>query len=309
MAEESTQQAYGVSPIYQLQPDYQFNHNGYGLLTLDATFVCDTNKAGQSGVEFARGSEFKAASGPLSSALKEKTWTCVKAEEVGKTGNLFTVKATYAAIEEGDVTQTEASINSAAVSEPIESHPNFSKIQVPFIANNGTVSPPVPLGGIWTGNVPPPNPTQKDYVKNPFNALWSNVSGQPGILPFAFQGYIPFATNDRYNRKAGVKSWFRPTITMRLTGYTSAVGLATQTANRVGWIVDNPNFGMFVIPEPYDELREDGLDTVDGFRKNWLVTGTNMEIYGGLYKVTADLMLSGAVGWDPDIYPLYSRAG
>ena len=38
------------------------------------------------------------------------------------------------------------------------------------------------------------------------------------------------------------------------------------------------------------------------FRKS-SIPNCSVEQFGGIYKVTADLMLSGIAGWDRDIYP------
>jgi hypothetical protein len=37
--------------------------------------------------------------------------------------------------------------------------------------------------------------------------------------------------------------------------------------------------------------------------RGFLITSCSVEQFGGIWKVTADLMLSGISGWDPDIYP------
>lgn len=307
-----TQKAYGVSPIYVLQPDYQFSHNGYGLLQLAANFDFDVNQAGKSSEStFLRGDPFPSGNGPLSDALKDYTWTLIKAEEVGRDGNLARIKAMYAAIEKPfDVTQTEATITSAAVSEPIESHPNFSVIQIPAINDPSREGPQVPLGGKFVNNTPP-FPKYTFDPNNPYRAYWSSGQSTIGIFPYQFNAFLPTTNNNEVNRKAGVKSWFRPSITMRLTSYTSDIQKASETAYMVGWIIDTDGYGIFSWPDVYSRIVSDDPIVSEKFgnKKNWLVTGTNVEVYGGLYKVTADLLLSGAIGWDPDIYPTYSQMG
>lgn len=304
-----TYQQHGLEPEYKLQPDYQLTDNGYGLMQLNAVFVSDASRAGQGGSTFFRGASFPGGVGPIEEALVKQKWTLVKSEEAGSDGDVIRTKAMYAAIDQitcpsGLVTQTEATITSTAVSESIESHPNFSAIQIKPIANNGSGSG-LPLGGVFTNGAPPiiqPTPDPK----NPNRAYWVSGQSSPGIFPWQFQGFLPTTDNTTVNRKAGVRSWFRPTITMRLTAYTSDKTQATETAQRVGWIIDNAGYGVFTIPEMYMELLN---DPISQGQKNWLVTGTNLEVYGGLYKVTADLTMSGVLGWDPDIYPLESQIG
>lgn len=300
-----TQKAFGVSPVYALQPDYQFSHNGYGLLQLVCNFAVDTNLAGGSTAQFARGATFPTGVGPLSQALAGESWTCVKAEERGRDGNIAYVTAHYAAIDKnmgGMITSTEATLSSAAVSEPIETHLNFSKILCLQIApSEGT-----PLGGTLDANGPPLD--VNDTTRNPYRAKWLPGS-IPGALNYQFVGFLPAQKiNDDVNRKAGVKSYLRPSVTLKLTAYTSDQGMASETATYTGWIADKVGFGAFYIPEPYQKVCKTKL-AIGSIDKsltggpNWLITGVNMEIYGGLFKMQAELLLSGPMGWDKDIYP------
>ena len=66
-----------------------------------------------------------------------------------------------------------------------------------------------------------------------------------------------------------------------------------------------------MLPPPYNTLLDEfdsdlPLTLPDGIQRNrnYLCTNASVEVYGGLYKVQADLMMSGIIGWDPDIYPL-----
>ena len=306
-----TQKQYGKEPNYELQPDYQLSQNGYGLLQLSANFDVDSIAASSSANVFYRGAALPTGAGPLYNDLSRQTWTLVKCDEVGRDGNLTKVRAMYAAIDKiicpGGTSQTEAVITSTAVSEPIESHPNFSVIQIPKIADNGQgTAKGKPLGGEFTNGSPPIIQNDPD-PKNPLRAYWVSGSSTPGVFPWQFTGFLPCTDNATPNIMAGVKSWFRPTITMRLTAYTDSADTAAHTAQRVGYIIENGDngYGCFVIPDVYMKLVND--DPLSDGKRNWLVTGTNVEVYGGLYKVTADLILSGVLGWNPDIYPLYSR--
>jgi hypothetical protein len=72
---------------------------------------------------------------------------------------------------------------------------------------------------------------------------------------------------------------------------------------------------LFYLPNEYKKLAK-GSDEggyPGGFKyseeysalinRNFLVTNCSVERFGNLFKVTADLMLSGLSGWDSDIYP------
>lgn len=302
---------YGFNPEYILQPDVTVSDNGYGLLQLQANYVADASLVTNAPTIFFRGAGFNDGAGSLKGfqlgpKLKGEKWTCVRSETKGRDGGLINISVNYAAVSKlvgGVSTITEATITSAVVSEPIEAHPNFSKIQVEKIGDGK------PLGGTWDGNTPPE--PKYDAEKNPFIAYWGPVTGSTGgVVTYNFSGFLPTKTGDnKANRKAGVRSWMRPSVTMRLTGYTTDETLATDTARKTWWVVKD-KVGFLNVPLAYQKLLTDDLGTINldvstkgKNEKNWIVTSTNMEVYGGLYKVTADLLMSGVLGWDPDIYP------
>jgi hypothetical protein len=296
-----------------LQPDYTYSHNGYGLLMLNANFARKASDSAKSNVIFGRGERFPAetdggSSGTqLSDALKIESWTCVKAEESGRDGNVMYVKAQYAAIAlimGGQQTETECTITSSAVSEGIETHPNFSIIQMAGLSTK-------PLGGELDATGPPLSVASTE-TRNPFRAKWT-VNQVQGVTQYQFLGFLPAQkAGENFNRKAGVKSYFRPSITMKLTGYTTNAFAASYVASKVGfWTYDG--VGFLKIPEVYLGIAEGSVQDVTlkgdlaGKKPSWLVTSSNMEVFGGLYKVTVDMMLSGVAGWDEDIYRKTSK--
>lgn len=286
----------------ELQPDYSFSHNGYGLLMLNATFAQDAREAATSQGMFARGAGFpNYARGRLSVALAKQSWSCVKAEEVGKDGNVIYVKATYAAIANevgGTNTETECTITGSAVSEPIETHPNFTIIQMSGLGNT-------PLGGELDDNGPPLQVSGEP--RNPYRAKWT-INQVQGVTQYQFLGFLPAQKlGENFNRKAGVKSYFRPSIVMKLTGYTTDAESAQETASKVGWRTYSGS-GFLQMPAAYGSIALKSAKgssltgELTGQQPNWLITSSNMEVYGGLFKVTVDMMLSGIAGWDADIY-------
>lgn len=306
---ESTFIQHGVQPNYILQPDYRFSHNGYGLMQLSANYAADIGLAGYSSVTFKRGDSFYPGAGPLDLALSEYDWTCIKAEETGRDGNMLYVSANYAAIDPNvspDTTNTEATLSTSAVSEPIETHPNFSQIlckQIP--SSKGT-----PLGGKLGPSGPPL--TMEPVADNPYRAKWI-IGSIPGALNYQFVGFLPQQkTGQQVNRKAGVKSFLRPSVTLKLTAYTNNQATASDTCKYTGWISGPKGFGCLVIPDAYasiadSKLKIDSTDPSLTGGANWLITGVNMEVYGGLFKIQADLLLSGPMGWDKDIYPVVAK--
>lgn len=306
---ETLRKDYGEIGL-SLQKDYQYSHNGYGLLMLTATFARDAHYAASSDVIWARGARFPetdaGSSGQiLSNTLRGEEWTCVKAEEVGRDGNVIYVKATYAAIalnHSGTFTDIECTITASAVSEPIETHPNFTIIQMAGMSTT-------PLGGTLDANGPPL--IVVDEPRNPFRAKWTqqNVNG---VVQYQFQGFLPAQkAGNEFNRKAGVKSYFRPSIVMKLTGYTTEAVAAANASSKVGFRTYT-GVGFLHIPEAYLGVADGSVEGVNltgalaGEKPSWLITGANMEVFGGLFKVSVDMMLSGVAGWDKDIYRLTS---
>jgi len=300
---------------WNMQSDYRMNHNGYGLLQLTANFVADGSFAGQVTNYFGRGASLPDISRPAFQSLGDISWTCVRADEAGKDADHVIVSAQYAAIDRnvngGVITETEATITSSSVSEPITTHPNFTKRQLPQLGGTTPLGGKPPVSTLTINVRPTPsNPNAVDSrIRNPNNAKWI-TSGTGQTSSYQFVDFLPQQledNDDNFNRKAGVKSYFRPSITMRLTGYTDSAVAAVDTCKYVWWSTKT-GLGILTIPDIYKPILEDKLIIVSNDPnmkrgKDWLITGANMEVYGGLYKVTADLMLSGVAGWDPDIYP------
>jgi hypothetical protein len=313
----ATYKQFGKEIDFILQPDYQFTHNGYGLLQLTANYAIDSSNAGISSVVFRRGEGFRKGTDSLSNALADTAdWTVVKAEEKGRDGELTYFTVYYAGIAgKASTSDTECTMTSSTVSEPIESHPNFSVIQCPQIGGGNTDNV---LGGIWEGNNPPPleKPTGTPNPKNKFRAIWNiSFNTQTQTKNITFAGFSPTdnTSTSTANEKAGVRSWMRPTVTLKLTAYTNNGVSATDTVSRVGWIQPYGSFGVLSVPDVYkniitnDPLTVEAKNIGSSSGRNWLCTSANMEVYGGLYKVTADLLLSGVLGWDGDIYPNFTQ--
>ena len=121
--------------------------------------------------------------------------------------------------------------------------------------------------------------------------------------------------------RSGVKSYYKPQSTLRVLIYVSssteadAADLALQKASYVGWTT---NGSLFNLPAEYKKLAEDAaypgnFTYVDEYKskinRSFLITNCSVEKFGWVYKVTADLMLSGIAGWDKDIYPSVPSPG
>ena len=95
---------------------------------------------------------------------------------------------------------------------------------------------------------------------------------------------------------------------MRVLFYVNNLEVALTYASWVGWVTDGSNWS---IPTAYRQLAAGGYAGSFQYHERWasqinksfLVTNASVEEFGGIYKVTADLSLSGISGWDKDIYP------
>jgi hypothetical protein len=194
----------------------------------------------------------------------------------------------------------------AAASESIQSHPNFVWVNC---LNFGDVNPlagyPPSLGGF-----------DSDLATNPNRALWTpKVAGGGTVNNCQFVGFLPNQDpgDQTPNIKAGIKSYYKPQTTLRVLLYFNDETEALDRASIVGFVTSGD---AYYLPDAYKKLAADDspyagrLNYVkswnDQIHRSFLVTNASVERFGTLWKVTADLMLSGIGGWDIDIYPLSS---
>ena len=271
----------------------------FGLIQSSVTFHWDGNFVGNFTDVF-----FKGAQNHPSSQWSNYLYLHRAVLTFGK-GGVMVVKADYCGIDKvapfgGQKTITQVQMQAAASSSPIESHPNF-------ITMNCTSITGIPLAGY----PPIDGMYDPDPVANPHNALWKpGIRSSGSIANYQFVGFLPpQKSGDPINPKAGVKSYYRPQNTLRCLFYTTNINEALTCASYCGWVTDGYDFGL---PEAYKKLATSSgypgnpqftSDWNDFMDRNFLVTSCSVEIFGGIYKVTADLMLSGIAGWDPDVYP------
>jgi hypothetical protein len=267
------------------------SHDGFGLVTMQLKFVADSDKSYDVATDFPRGS-----SPPIENM---ENMTLHKAVATTNNG-VCTVIADYCGIDgASDSTITQVQVSSATGQEAIETHPNFSKVQC------------AKIGKVLAGPAKYIFDNESDAAINPHKAHFAVVTTASGQqTQYQFVGFLPSTKpEDPVNLKAGVRSYFKPGITLRCLAYTNSSETASLTIRRVGW-ANYGNIGAIVLPPPYNTLLDEfdsdlPLTLPDGIQRNrnYLCTNASVEVYGGLYKVQADLMMSGIIGWDPDIYP------
>jgi len=225
-------------------------------------------------------------------------------------GNIVNITANYCGIDpemSDGYTIPIVSMVGSSSAEDITHHPNFTKKNCTSISAGKVLAGPPP---------PAPYSFDKNPSTNPNRALWT-PSAQNGALVTqpSFVAFLPPDNGTGINIKAGVRSYYKPQITLRLTMYvgggsdSTAGANAGQLASYNGWIT---NGSTFKLPDAYKNLTVDGgypgnfqysSDFAAYVNRSFLVTNVSMELFGKIYKVTADLMLSGINGWDKDIYP------
>lgn len=289
------------------QPGWQVEADGFGLLQSQVKFKWDAAQANNFTTTFAKGTTFGSLVPGAPSKLQGlRIW---KANMVYDKGNVLVVTADFCGIDPdvngGTKTITQVVMSGSTASEPIEHHPNFLKVFCP------TGAPPLSnkLAGFPTGTGWDPNP-----VTNPNRALWRPAVAAGGaVQAFQFVGFLPNQKEEELaqggiNIKAGIKNYYKPSNTLRCLFYVNNETNAVAFASYVGW---NTNGSLYQLPDSYKGLATGQYggsfiytaEFLAKINRGFLVTSCSVEQFGGIWKVTADLMLSGISGWDKDVYP------
>lgn len=291
------------------QPGWQVEADGFGLLQAQVKFKWDIANAADFTTKFAKGTALSTLlGGDTPSNLNDlKIW---KANYSYDKANVMTVTADFCGIDpntnSGTKTITQVVMTGSAASEPIEHHPNFQVVN----CTSGNPSMNQALAGF-----PPANGFDPNETTNPNRALFRPAVASGGATQgFQFVGFLPYqkadgATTAPVNIKAGVKNYYKPANTLRCLFYVPDEATAVGFASYVGWVTSGD---VYQLPESYKNLAKGGTyggsftfteKWTNQIRRGFLITSCSVEQFGGIYKVTADLMLSGLSGWDKDIYP------
>ena len=288
------------------QAGWQVELDGFGLMQAQVKFKWDASQAGSFPTTFAKGTLMSDLVDDIASTYQNMTlW---KANMTYDKTNVLTVTADFAGIQpnvnSGTKTNTQVVMTGATASEAIEHHPNFLVVNCP----TGAPAMNKALAG-W----PSPSGWDKEVTTNPNRALWTpKVASQGAIQGQQFVGFLPNQDPTEYpdhlNIKAGVKNYYKPSNTVRGLFYVNNESTAVAYASYVGWVTNGTLYG---IPDAYKQLATGGYGGsfiyteawASRIKKGFLVTNCSVEQFGGIWKVTVDLMLSGISGWDRDIYP------
>lgn len=281
-----------LSDGYAMDQNWTIAHDGFGLVTAQFKFTTSAENSTKIPEDWKRGTP------PPMDGLEYLTLYKVTSST---NQGICTVIADYAGIEGNQsVTTCQVQVSSATGQEAIETHPNFTEVTSPRISLKPLAGPAKFIAD-----------NEEDLAKNPNRAHFAmQKATAKQIVVYAFAGFLPSQKpGEPINIKAGVRSYFKPSVTLRCMVYTNNADLAQETVRRVGWS-NKGSFGAITLPPPYDTLLEKADQDLPvvfvgnpGVNRNFLCTGASVEIFGGLYKVQADLMMSGYIGWDKDIYP------
>ena len=286
------------------QSGWQVEADGFGLLQAQCKFKWDITKRGDFPTKFKKGEKLSVFIPGVEAAYANMAiW---KANMTTDKTNVITITADFAGIDpsinSGSRTNPMMVMTGSSASEPIEHHPNFLLLNC--------LSPGLErvLAGFPTGTGWDDNPTT-----NPNRALWRpGVAAGGATQAFQFVGFLPnqnlAETATKVNIKAGIKNYYKPANTMRVLFYVNNLEVALTYASYVGWVTDGSNWS---IPAAYRQLATGGYAGSFQYHERWasqinksfLITNASVEEFGGIYKITADLALSGISGWDKDIYP------
>lgn len=298
-----TRTDYGDSLITpQLQPGMTVTQDGFGLIQVQAKYKWDVSQIGNFTDSFSR--RVTSAPEPYQYC---KLW---KAELSVEKNGVATVTADFCGIDArqngsgSTYPQVAATVGSS--SQPIESHPNFIKVNATYGGLDNELAGFPPLKGGYVD----------DATENPNNALWTPfVASRGATQGFQFVGFLPNQTQEDIdakgiNIKAGIKNYYKPQLTLRVLQYIANEYEALTMASYVGWTSDG---SLWNLPEEYKKLGQvnGGYDGNPFYTEEWnaktnpgfLCTSCSVELYGDIHKVTTELMLSGIAGWDQDIYP------
>jgi hypothetical protein len=285
------------------QSGWQVEADGFGLLQAQVKFKWDISKRGDFTTKFKKGDKLSTFIDGVENAYKDMTlW---KANMTTDKTNVLTITADFAGIDPGVngglKTNTQVVMTGSTSAEPIEHHPNFLKLNCP------TGAPA--LSAILAG-FPPTSGWDPDTATNPNRALWTpKVANNGATQGQQFVGFLPNqSSTEPLNIKAGIKNYYKPTNTLRCLFYVNNETNAVTYASYVGWYT---NGALIELPAAYRGLATGdyggcfiwSTEWASKINKGFLITNCSVEQFGGIWKITADLMLSGISGWDKDIYP------
>jgi hypothetical protein len=260
-------------------PKGTINVDGFGLAQAQQSFTVDSSDPalGAYLASFADGESY-----PYGIGINLKSYKV--SASYGK-GGVATLVVDYMGVR-GSNGYTKPQVTGIATStaQPIEAHPNFTKVTAPG------------AGGVVLAGYPPSN-----LVVNNKPIF---VQSTDAYATWTFRGF-GLRTDGEVNIKAGIRQYLAPLATLR--GQIFLSGGATSSSatflQSVGKRLTNADVGKLVQPS-------DLAGALESAEQNYaLLSAANAECIGNpdnpaAIKVTYDIMVGGEIGWDVDIYGL-----
>jgi len=257
------------------QPSGNIHLDAYGLTQAQVTYAFDTSNMSTIITQCNAGLTYPSDVGVV---MKSYKYTFSSAK-----GNVTMLTADFMGIARSSgYTDAQISGVSTTASQPIETHPNFTKKTDSTIGDTS-----FPLAGT------PPQIGGVNYNEAIFNEV---ANSNPRQFTFGGFGVQTNATLDP-NKKAGIRQFLRPMFTVRGQMFfdSSKVSSVNALKNTVGRTFNSAGDAN-ILCQPLNVSNPGTL----------LLTAANIEVIGNpsnvaAYKVTYDVMFSPYV-WDSDIY-------
>ena len=271
-----------------LQPGWTSTSDGFGLITINATFKSDRNAG-----DFApmvRGTAFPSSGYSYCKSHKGS----VSWDSLG----IATLKVDYVGIDpsvnSGTMTNANTSVANGLTAEHITSHPNF------FTASGGfggkLAGLPADFGGAYDDSTLGP-------VVNRYNATAGKSVPVPSCEGYngacfeqpdggRFIGFV----DPQYPMYYGKTQYLAATTTYSGVIYTTSESYVQALYALLGSATATRSWGIFQLIPSWGPI-----GTVSGTGHKNLLSQVNVEEYGALYKVVYEIRYS-TVGWDDYIY-------
>ena len=273
----------------QLQPGWMSSMDGFGLVTINATFKSDATSGAFSSIE--RGTAF-----PVSSYNYCK---CHKGTVTWDALGIATIKVDYVGIypgiNGGNRTNANTTVANGLTAEHITTHPHFFTSALGYVGNP-LAGLPADFGGAYDDSKLGPvvnryNTTTKAMVPVP------SCEGYHGACFEQPDGgrFIGFVDPD-YPDLYGKTQYLARTTTYSGVIYTANVSEVQALYALLGTATDTNSWGILKLIPDWGPI---GTGP-DGDNCN-LLSQVNVEEYGLLYKVIYEIRYS-AAGWSSRVY-------
>lgn len=273
-----------------LQPGWTSTSDGFGLITISATFKTDQDSGGFA--PFVRGTAFPVSSYNYCKSHKGSiSWDAL---------GIATLKVEYVGIDptvnSGSRTNANTSIANGLTAEHITSHPNFF-VAASGYAGGALAGLPSDFGGAYDDSVLGPvvnryNDSTKQTVPVPscegnYGACFEQPTGG------RFIGFVDPAHPSVY----GKTQYLAPTTTYSGVLYVADASDVQALYALLGTATSDHNWGIYKLIPDWGVV---GSAPGTGFNLN-LLSQINVEEYGLLFKVMYEVRYS-KVGWDSGVY-------